>query len=159
MGPADALQLIQFGSVPKPVTGFEPLSSRRSELISAATAMEAGGGSALYCAINAGLQQLQNRSRGEEEAATTGHAPNSALVVMARGVNSVGSGCSAVNEALLPRGFGPHETHIFTIGIGSETAPEASYLRELSRSTRGKFFDIEKVESLDSIYYEISCEF
>ena len=158
MGPADALQLIQFGSVPKQLTGFEVLSSRRSEVIRVATAMQAGGGTALYCAINAGLQQLHNRSR-EVEALSTGHAANSALVVMARGVNSVGTGCSTVDEALLPQGLSPNEAHIFTIGIGSETAPEAGYLRELSRSTRGKYFDNRKVESLDSIYYEISCEF
>ena len=86
-------------------------------------------------------------------------SPHKALVLMTDGVNSPSSTCSRVEPSLLPSGLGVGDAHIFTVGVGDGPSHEDAYLTQLAEWSKGRHFAIDTMGELESIYYQISCEF
>lgn len=119
LGPDDRVALLAFGDETNVVV---PLTADRARVVNGLTALQAGGGSALYEAVQAAVY-----------VAVTSGAPRSAIVLLADGPGDAMPGVSAeaATRAALDSGV-----PVYAIGLAEDAAP---YLSLLAAATEGQF--------------------
>jgi VWFA-related protein len=138
LGPNDDASIVAFNQA---VTLAVPFTNNRQQLADGIASLQAGGGTALYEAV-----------QDAAYAARVANSPRAAVVLLTDGENADTTSTATADGSLaIARGAG---VPVFTIGFG--TAPDATYLQDLSATTQGTY-NAANNANLATVYQDLAA--